>query len=119
MKFLWVDLNRMQIQKEPVADAYRELGGRGLSSMLIHDHVPPGCDPLSYENLLVFSPGLLTGTRIANTGRISIGAKSPLTGTIKESNAGGDHLRILISFRFLCRRPLGKTSRQNAFFSQN
>jgi aldehyde:ferredoxin oxidoreductase len=31
----------------------------------------------------------LSGTTLVNTSRISIGAKSPLTGTIKESNAGG------------------------------
>jgi aldehyde:ferredoxin oxidoreductase len=33
--------------------------------------------------------GFLSGTSLVNTSRISIGAKSPLTGTIKESNAGG------------------------------
>ncbi|MFH0823563.1 MAG: aldehyde ferredoxin oxidoreductase C-terminal domain-containing protein, partial [Pseudomonadota bacterium] len=41
------------------------------------------------ENKLIFAPGILTGASIVNTSRISIGAKSPLTGTIKESNAGG------------------------------
>ena len=47
------------------------------------------CDPLGPENKLIFAPGLLSGTSLVNTSRISIGAKSPLTGTIKESNVGG------------------------------
>src|SRR5512147_2336172 len=51
--------------------------------------VPPKCDPLGAENKLIFAPGLLSGTPLVNTSRLSIGAKSPLTGTIKESNAGG------------------------------
>ena len=51
--------------------------------------MPPTCDPLGPENKLIFSPGILTGTQLVNSGRISIGAKSPLTGGIKESNVGG------------------------------
>jgi aldehyde:ferredoxin oxidoreductase len=51
--------------------------------------VPPTCHPLGPKNKLVFAPGLLTGTPAANSGRMSLGAKSPLTGGIKESNAGG------------------------------
>lgn len=34
--------------------------------------------------------GLFAGTPIPTSGRLSIGAKSPLTGTIKEANAGGN-----------------------------
>ena len=37
---------------------------------------------------LVFSPGIVTGTSAPTAARISVGAKSPLTGGIKESNAG-------------------------------
>jgi aldehyde:ferredoxin oxidoreductase len=47
------------------------------------------CDPLGPENKLVSAPGFLSGTPLPNTSRISIGAKSPLTGGIKESNVGG------------------------------
>ncbi len=89
MEFLWVDLSRRRLRREEAPGAYRELGGRGLTSRLIRDRVPPTCNPLGPENLLVFAPGLLTGTGLANAGRLSVGAKSPLTGTIKESNAGG------------------------------
>ncbi|MFP3867709.1 MAG: aldehyde ferredoxin oxidoreductase family protein [Desulfobacteraceae bacterium] len=68
---------------------YQGLGGRGLSSRIIRKLVPPTCHPLSAGNLLILAPGLLTGTPASSSGRISVGGKSPLTGTIKESNAGG------------------------------
>ena len=51
--------------------------------------VPPTCEPLGMYNKLVFAPGLLTATAASNSGRLSAGFKSPLTGGIKESNAGG------------------------------
>ncbi len=77
------------IRTEEVSRKYLGLGGRGLTSILINDEVPPQCDPLGPENKLVFAPGFLGGTSLVNTSRISVGSKSPLTGTIKESNAGG------------------------------
>jgi len=79
----------MNILSEEVPQSYHGLGGRGLTSILINAEVPPMCDPLGPENKLVFAPGLLSGTSLVNTSRISVGAKSPLTNTIKESNAGG------------------------------
>ncbi|MBW2674185.1 MAG: aldehyde ferredoxin oxidoreductase, partial [Deltaproteobacteria bacterium] len=60
-----------------------------LTSIMINAEVPATCDTLGPENKLIFAPGLLSGTSLVNTSRISIGAKSPLTGGIKESNAGG------------------------------
>ncbi len=74
---------------DKVKEAYAGLGGRALTSRIIREEVEPTCHPLSAANKLVIAPGLLTGTMAANSGRISVGGKSPLTGTIKESNAGG------------------------------
>lgn len=71
------------------------LGGRGLTSAMIAAEVPPACHPLSAENKLVIAPGLLSGTQAAMSGRLSIGCKSPLTGGIKESNAGGQPAQVL------------------------
>jgi len=71
------------------AQAIYRFGWKGLTSVMINAEVPAKCDPLGPENKLIFAPGLLSGTSLVNTSRISIGAKSPLTGTIKESNAGG------------------------------
>jgi aldehyde:ferredoxin oxidoreductase len=89
MEFLRVNMTTKSIKAENVPQPYLGLGGRGLSSILVNAEVPPTCDPLGLENKLVFAPGTLTGTTLVNTSRISIGAKSPLTGGIKESNVGG------------------------------
>ena len=89
MKFIKVNMSKKTIGVEDVPEKYRGLGGRGLTSIMINEEVPPQCDPLGPDNKLIIAPGLLSGTPLPNTSRISIGAKSPLTGTIKESNAGG------------------------------
>jgi len=79
----------MKITREEVPEAYAGLGGRALTSAVVNAEVPPLCHPLGEANKLVIAPGLLTGTAAPCSGRLSVGAKSPLTGTIKESNAGG------------------------------
>jgi aldehyde:ferredoxin oxidoreductase len=89
MRFIRINMSSQEISVEPVPSQYLGLGGRGLISLYINDHVPPTCDPLGPDNTLLFAPGLLGGTQLANTSRIAVGSKSPLTGTIKESNAGG------------------------------
>ncbi len=73
---------------EPIGD-FAGLGGRGLTSAIIAKQVPPTCHALGEENKLVIAPGLLGGTTGAMSGRVSVGCKSPLTGGIKEANAGG------------------------------
>ncbi len=73
------------------------LGARGLSSQIVHDEVPPLCDPLGKENKLIIASGLLTGSPFPNSARTSIGAKSPLTNGIKETNVGGRPSMMLAS----------------------
>ncbi|CAB1059149.1 Tungsten-containing aldehyde:ferredoxin oxidoreductase (EC [Olavius sp. associated proteobacterium Delta 1] len=89
MKFIRVNLTAKSIETQDVPQEYAGLGGRALTSCLINSEVPAACDPLGAENKLVFAPGYLSGTPLVNTSRLSIGAKSPLTGGIKESNVGG------------------------------
>lgn len=89
MKFIRVNMNEKTVRVQEVPQAYLGLGGRGLTSTFVNREVPPLCDPLGPDNKLIFAPGSLSGTLLVNTGRISVGAKSPLTGGIKESNAGG------------------------------
>jgi aldehyde:ferredoxin oxidoreductase len=89
MQFIRVNMSAQTVRVEDVPQDCVGLGGRGLTSIMINNEVPPTCDSLGPENKLIFAPGLLSGTSLVNTSRISIGAKSPLTGTIKESNAGG------------------------------
>ncbi len=74
---------------------YAGLGGRALTSTIVSREVPPLCHPLGENNKLVIAPGLLSGTTAAMSGRISIGCKSPLTGGIKEANAGGQPAQML------------------------
>lgn len=84
-----VNISTRQISK-CVQDEYKLLGGRALSSRIVSDQVDPACDPLGEHNKLVIAPGLLAGTTASSAGRISVGAKSPLTGGIKEANCGGN-----------------------------
>ena len=89
MKLVKVNMTDKSVAIQDVCTEYADLGGRGLTSIMINKEVPPTCDPLGPQNKLIFAIGYMTGTRLVNTSRISIGAKSPLTGGIKESNAGG------------------------------
>jgi aldehyde:ferredoxin oxidoreductase len=92
-KILRVNMTDLTSRVEDVPAEWVGLGGRALTSTIVAAEVPPNCQPLGPNNKLVLSPGLLTGTIAANSGRLSAGAKSPLTGTIKESNAGGSAAR--------------------------
>jgi aldehyde:ferredoxin oxidoreductase len=87
-KILRVNMSDRTAMYEDVPDKYKFLGGRGLTSTMVSEEVAPTCHPLGPNNKLVFAPGIITGTNAPTSGRISVGAKSPLTGTIKESNAG-------------------------------
>lgn len=88
-KFIRVDMTTKQVTIDEVPAKYAGLGGRALTSNFVADEVKPTCHALGKNNKIIFAPGLLSGTTAPNSGRISVGAKSPLTGTIKESNAGG------------------------------
>lgn len=87
---IWrVNVQTQTLTREVVPPTWEVMGGRGLLARILLDEVPPTCDPLGPNNKLVFSPGLLTGHMLSCCDRLSIGAKSPLTGGTKESNSGG------------------------------
>ena len=88
MWFLRINMKDRTHQLTEVPEKYKKLAGRSLTSNLIADEVPPLAHPLGPNNKLVFSPGFVTGTSAPSSSRISVGGKSPLTGGIKESNAG-------------------------------
>ncbi len=94
-KIFRVNMTDLTVTVQPVPDAWNGLGGRALTSTVVAAEVPPTCHPLGPYNKLVFAPGLLSGTAATNSGRFSCGAKSPLTGGIKESSAGGTSSRII------------------------
>lgn len=87
---IWrVNTQTQEFNKEPVPPSWSRLGGRGLLAHILVDEVDARCDPLGPNNKLVFAPGLLVGHSLSSCDRISVGGKSPLTGGVKESNAGG------------------------------
>jgi aldehyde:ferredoxin oxidoreductase len=88
-KILRVNMTDLKAKLENVPEKYRLMGGRGLTSAIISSEVRPTCDPLGPDNKVIFGPGFVTGTAAPSSGRMSVGGKSPLTGTIKESNTGG------------------------------
>ena len=99
MWILRINMRNKSHSLEGVPEKYGTLGGRGLTSTIVHDEVPPLCHPLGPHNKLVFAPGMVTGTAAPTSARISVGAKSPLTQTIKESNAGSRWAPTLASFQ--------------------
>jgi aldehyde:ferredoxin oxidoreductase len=96
-KILRIDMGAQggpKLSELPMGD-YAGMGGRALTSAVVSREVPPMCHPLGAENKLVIAPGLLSGTTGAMSGRLSVGCKSPLTGGIKEANAGGQAAQVL------------------------
>ena len=90
MNILRVNMGRLEAKWESVLPEYERLGGRALIAKILLTEVPPQCEPLGPNNKLIFAPGLLGGTSLSSSGRLSIGGKSPLTGGIKEANCGGN-----------------------------
>jgi aldehyde:ferredoxin oxidoreductase len=94
-QILRIDLTNRQFTFEPLPEDLKDLGGRGLISSLLASEVDPETDPLGEGNKLIFAPGLLAGTVVLNSGRCSVGAKSPLTKGIMEANSGGQAARAM------------------------
>jgi aldehyde:ferredoxin oxidoreductase len=94
MKILRINTRTKSFKFEDLGDL-AGLGGRALTSRVVNKEVPADCHALSAANKLVFAGGVLAPTNAANSGRVSVGAKSPLTGGIKESNSGGQFAHTL------------------------
>ena len=90
-KYLNIDLGKKNHRIETINDDIFEtyLGGKGLASYLLYELNPPGVDPLSAENTLIFATGPLGGSTIWGCCRYGVYTKSPLTGFFAESYAGG------------------------------
>jgi aldehyde:ferredoxin oxidoreductase len=90
-KILHVNLTTGETHSEqPGDDFYRLLvGGRAVVAYLLLRDLPAQTDPLSPDNLLIFAPGVMQGTNLPGAGRHGVGGKSPLTGAIASSEAGG------------------------------
>lgn len=65
------------------------LGGKGLASYLLYNLNPPGVDPLSPANCLIFAAGPVTGSITWGSSRYGVFTKSPQTRLYSESYSGG------------------------------
>ena len=117
MWILRINMTDRSYRFEDVPKAYKLLGGRGLTSTFIHDEVPPLCHPLGPNNNLVFAPGIVTGTAASTSARISVGAKSPLTNGIKESNAGSGWSQALAVMRIKALVIVGQPEEKGKFWT--
>ena len=90
-KILEISLKDKSYQEINLSQDYylKYLGGRGLGVRLFLDYAKPEVRPLAADNPIIFAAGPLTGTIIPSSGRLAVISKSPQTGTIFDSNAGG------------------------------
>jgi aldehyde:ferredoxin oxidoreductase len=90
-KILHVNLNDLTwTVEEPDEKFFRKyLGGSAMGTYYILNGMPAGVDALAPENVLTFFIGVVTGTPISGTSRLTVNAKSPLTGAIGDAEAGG------------------------------
>jgi aldehyde:ferredoxin oxidoreductase len=88
-RILRVDVGAGSASFADLPEKYATFGGRAMTAAIVSDEVDPTCDALGAGNKLVIAPGLLAGSTAPNSSRLSVGAKSPLTGGIKEANVGG------------------------------
>jgi len=88
---LRVDLTSGQIRREKTDPDYMlsVIGGRGLNSTRLYEELERDCDPLTPENMLLIGVGPLTGTLLSASAFMTISGKSPLTGILGDSAAGG------------------------------
>jgi len=88
---LRVNLTSQAYEKERITEAEMMgyLGGRGFNAKRLYDEVGAGVDPLSPGNKLIFGTGPLVGTMFPTASRFNVSAKSPHTGILGDSNAGG------------------------------
>jgi aldehyde:ferredoxin oxidoreductase len=88
---LRVDLTSGKIVREKSDPQYmlKAIGGRGLNSSRLYDELQRDIDPLSAENLLLIGVGPLTGSLLSSSAYMTISGKSPMTGILGDSAAGG------------------------------
>ncbi len=91
-KVLEVDLATGSAQEiELPEEIYRDyIGGTGLAARLLFERGNLEAGPLDPDNLLIFATGPLTGIGFSGSSRLSVGARSPLTGIWGQASCGGN-----------------------------
>lgn len=88
-KYLDIDLASQSVVVKELAGDELVNAGRYFIAKTLVECGAATVEPLSGDNPLIFSAGPFAGTNFSNANRTSVGCKSPLTGGIKEANAGG------------------------------
>jgi aldehyde:ferredoxin oxidoreductase len=88
-KYLHIDLNQKHVGEEEFTGEQNARAGRYFIAKTLVDLGVGAVDPLGPDNPLIFSAGPFAGSSFSNANRTSVGCKSPLTGGVKEANAGG------------------------------
>lgn len=90
-KILHVNLtDETFVVEQPDEHFYRTyIGGSCVGTYYVMKGMKPGTDPLAPESVLVFSIGPLAGSNISGAARHAVTGKSPQTGGIMASEAGG------------------------------
>ena len=116
MNILRLNMTDRTYHLEGAQAPYRNMGGRWMTSSIVAAEVPPLAHPLSSANKVVFAPGIITGTPAPTSARVSVGAKSPLTGGIKESNAGTSWASDLASMQIKALVVEGQPNEKDRFW---
>ena len=90
-KILHVDLTKGKFEVETPPEAFyrKYMGGSAMALYYILREVPKGADPVGPENILAIFDSVVTGANISGQSRINVNAKSPMSGGIGDSQAGG------------------------------
>ncbi|MHA2359544.1 MAG: aldehyde ferredoxin oxidoreductase family protein [Candidatus Thorarchaeota archaeon] len=90
-KILRIDLSDKSFKIDPLSSAWikQVIGGRAANTKRLYDELNMDCDPLGPENMLVFGIGPLTGSLLPASAFFTVSAKSPMTGILGDSAAGG------------------------------
>ena len=96
---LRINLTKKEATIEPLRMDFAEkyVGSKGLVIRYMYEELKPGIDPLGPENNLYFTTGPMSGTPIPCSGKLSVAAKSPATGTMNDCSIGG-HAGIRVKF---------------------
>ena len=89
-KIIKINLTDEKIEIVDGTNLHEEfLGGLGVNTKLMFDLIPPNCDPLGPDNVLIFGAGTFVGTLLPTAARTELSAKSPLNNRFGTSNSGG------------------------------
>ena len=90
-RILRIDLTDRKFCIEPLTPSWVKpvIGGRAANTKRLYEELDFGCDPLGPDNMLIFGIGPLTGSLLPASAYFTVSAKSPLTGILGDSAAGG------------------------------